>query len=305
MNWNQLISGKIALNQYVHHAKENGAAFHIHYWGAMPKHYNNLIHKHSFFEITFVVSGKGQYEEGEKTYPLQENTIFVTRPGVIHQIKSETGLSLLYVAFELIGPASSEEWIRVIEEVKQTAEAVIPVKEDEPAVLLWKTLMLQAARPGQAFGKEILTSMACSLILTLLQTAAPLPPLISHQESIETSSALLTQVKLHIKDNLSQPFLLAGVSSHFHISGRHLSRLFVSETGVSYSDFVRHERVKQAASLLKSTDLSIKQIAEEVGLTIHYFTRVFKAQMGSSPGQFRSLYKKTNVTVYQKEQPGL
>ncbi|MBT2711481.1 AraC family transcriptional regulator [Pseudomonas sp. ISL-88] len=24
-------------------------------------------------------------------------------------------------------------------------------------------------------------------------------------------------------------------------------------------------------------DLSIKQIAEEVGLTIHYFTRVFKA----------------------------
>ncbi|WP_316252456.1 helix-turn-helix transcriptional regulator [Bacillus sp. YC2] len=79
--------------------------------------------------------------------------------------------------------------------------------------------------------------------------------------------------------------------------GTHLSRLFVSETGVSYSEFVRHERVKQAASLLKSTDLSIKQIAEEVGLTIHYFMRVFKAKMGSSPGQFRSLYKKANVKV--------
>ncbi|WP_251034568.1 AraC family ligand binding domain-containing protein [Bacillus sp. ISL-26] len=162
MNWNQLISGKIALNQFVHHAKENGAAFHIHYWGAMPTHYNNLVHKHSFFEITFVLSGQGQYAEGEKTYPLQENTIFVTRPGVIRQIKSETGLSLLYVC----------------------------------------------KRNSDKYG-----------LLAYFDTAA----------------------------NQNSPVA-------------HLSRLFVSETGVSYSEFVRRERVKQAASLLKSTTYPLNKL---------------------------------------------
>ncbi|MBT9286991.1 MULTISPECIES: AraC family transcriptional regulator [Bacillus] len=301
MNRNQLMSGKIALNQYVHHAKENGAHFHIHYWGAMPKHYNTLVHKHSFFEFCFVLSGEGRYLEEGRTYPLMENTMFVSRPGVLHQIKSDTGLTLLYVAFELLGPASSPEWNSLMKEVERSADVIIQVKEHEPAALLWKTLMVQAAGPGQVFMKEILTHMASSLILALLQTAAPLSQFLPHQEVGRPSPALLTQVKLHIKDNLSQPLQLADVSRHFHISGRHLSRLFVSETGVSYSEFVRNERVRQSASLLKSTELSIKQIAEEVGLTIHYFTRVFKSQMGSSPGEFRSLYKKANA-VYPKKQ---
>ncbi|MBT2711482.1 AraC family ligand binding domain-containing protein [Pseudomonas sp. ISL-88] len=174
MNWTQLISGKIALNQFVHHTKENGAAFHIHYWGAMPTHYNNLVHKHSFFEITFVLSGQGQYAEGEKTYPLQENTIFVTRPGVIRQIKSETGLSLLYVC----------------------------------------------KRNSDKYG-----------LLAYFDTAA----------------------------NRSSPAAGRRLKPLSYL-GRHLSRLFVSETGVSYSEFVRRERVKQAASLLKSTTYPLNKL---------------------------------------------
>ncbi|AEP89922.1 putative HTH-type transcriptional regulator YfiF [Bacillus subtilis subsp. subtilis str. RO-NN-1] len=114
---------------------------------------------------------------------------------------------------------------------------------------------------------------------------------------------MLTEVKLHIKDNLSQPLKLTDVAGHFHISGRHLSRLFAAELGVSYSEFVQNEKINKAAALLKSTNLSIKEIAEEIGFSVHYFTRVFSAKIGSSPGLFRSLYKDSKMTAFQINKP--
>ncbi|GAA3330877.1 hypothetical protein GCM10020331_085160 [Ectobacillus funiculus] len=143
--------GKISLNQYAHRLVQNGASFHVHYWGVMPKHYDNLPHKHSFFEVCFVIDGEGEYVDNDFTYSLQKNTMFCSRPDVLHQVKSENGLFLLYVAFELIESESSEEWINIMEEASQRSKVVIDVKEDTTAAQIWKFLLTQAAKPEQAF----------------------------------------------------------------------------------------------------------------------------------------------------------
>ncbi|MEK5500942.1 helix-turn-helix transcriptional regulator [Bacillus sp. FSL M8-0168] len=298
MNVNHLVSGRTALNQYVHHLEPDGASFFVHYWGYMPNHYHTLVHKHSFFEICYVIKGDGYYLEHGYQYPLKENTIFMSRPEILHQIKSETGLSILYVAFELNEDRSSTEWIKVIEEIKQTGIVALSAKDEEAPCMLWKTLMLQAAQPVKFFCKEILENLSQALLLSLIQTILPSAHHSKQKQPVQTTSALLTEVKLHIQDNLSQSLKLKDVANHFHISGRHLSRLFSAELGVSYSEFVQNEKIVKAAELLKTTDLSIKEIAEEIGFTVHYFTRVFAAKIGSSPGLFRSLYKESKMTVF-------
>ncbi|GAA3330875.1 hypothetical protein GCM10020331_085150 [Ectobacillus funiculus] len=62
----------------------------------------------------------------------------------------------------------------------------------------------------------------------------------------------------------------------------------------------KNERIQRAVTLLKTTDLSIKDIAEETGFrTVHYFTRVFfTSVVGSSPGRFRSLYTNSETTTF-------
>ncbi len=287
------------MNQYVHHLAHNGVSFYVHYWGVIPKHYNNLLHKHSFFEVCFVVDGEGEYIDDGCTYPLQKNTMFFSRPEVLHQIKSKSGLSLLYVAFELIESESTEEWIRIMEEAKQYSEVIIDVKDDTTAALLWKSLLIQATKSEQAFFEEMLTNLAYSLILSLVQTFVSYLHNDNRDTSPKTASSLFNIAKLYIKDNLSQPLKLTDAARHLHISGRHLSRIFVSESGISYSEFVQNERIQRAATLLKTTDLSIKDISEETGFkNVHYFTRVFTSAMGSSPGRFRSLYIDLKATTY-------
>ncbi|MBE5103441.1 AraC family transcriptional regulator [Priestia aryabhattai] len=296
----KFVSGKINLNEYIQRTEGNGVSFYIHYWGVMPQHYNNLPHKHSFFEVCYVLEGQGTYIDMGSTYHIKENTMFLSRPDVLHQIKSDTGLFLLYVGFELIESDSSEKCITLIEEAKQCSEVVIDVKEDEAASLMWKSLLIQAAKSESALFEEILSSLAHSLILSLIQSFVVTSNCHSQKTVQKKSSLVLTLAKLYIKDNLSNSIKLTDTATHLHLSSRHLSRLFKDELGVSYSEYVQNVRIQRAATLLKTTDLSIRDIAQETGFPdVHYFTRVFTATMHSSPGRFRALYTKLKTVIYK------
>lgn len=299
MNVKQFISGKISLNHYVHRISQHGASFHVHYWGVMPEHFDTSLHRHSFFEVCYVVDGTGMYLDNGNSYSLQKNTMFISRPDIVHQIKSKEGLFLLYVGFELIESESSEEWIKIMEEARQCSKVVIHAKDDTAAASLWKSLIIHATKPHNPYLKEMLVNLASALILSLLQSFVSFSDNGDCKTLPEASSSLLEQAKFYIQDHLSEPLKLTETASHLHISGRHLSRIFVSELGVSYSEFVQNARIQKAAALLKTTDLSIKDIAEECGFTtVHYFTRIFTSVMGSSPGRFRSLYTDLKTTTF-------
>lgn len=299
MSLSNFVSGKIPLNHYVHRLVQNEASFHVHYWGCMPNHYNNLLHKHAFFEVCYVVDGKGYYKENSLAYPLKANTMFISRPNTLHQIESDDGLFLLYVAFELIESDSSDEWKKIIADAKQCSQVIVHLEEDSVAPLLWKSLLIQATKPEHVFFEENLKNLSFSLIYSLLQKFVPFSNKSNQKNLTVKSSPILHQVKLHIRDNLSDSLKLTDIASHFHVSGRHLSRIFVTELGQSYSDFVQNERIQKAATLLKTTDLSIKHIAEKCGFTtVHYFTRVFTDIMCNPPGRFRSLYTNLKTTTF-------
>jgi AraC-like DNA-binding protein len=52
--------------------------------------------------------------------------------------------------------------------------------------------------------------------------------------------------------------------------------------------YIQSKRIERAQLLLLSTNNSLKQIAEKVGLeNVSYFTRIFKSHTGKTPGAFR------------------
>lgn len=298
----QYIHGKASINQYVDYLKQNGASFRIHYWGVMPRHYNTNVHQHSFLEICYVLEGEGTYIESDHTYSLQKNTLFISKPNVLHQIKSEESLYLLYIGFELIESESNEEWISLIEEAKNTTDVVINFKEDNAIRFLWQALLMQATKTNTISFELTLNNLAFSFITIIIEAFCSSTESENPINLTETSSILLSPVKKYIEDNISQGLQLEDTASHFHLSGRHLSRQFQLEEGRSYSSFVQNLRIQKAALLLKSTDISIKAIAERTGFAnVQYFTRVFTSKLGSSPGNFRTLFTDVKKTTYTKE----
>jgi AraC-like DNA-binding protein/mannose-6-phosphate isomerase-like protein (cupin superfamily) len=282
----ELDRSNAVLNDYAANLSGSDLSFYVHYWGGETKLLTNHVHKHSFFEICYVVDGTGFYEEGVHRLPIGPGTLFMSRPRQKHQIISDEGLYLLFVAFELIPSQSSEEGVLRYQLLEKSRTFLIPQAQNLPSVLLWFALLKQVGSVRRFFDDGVL-GLACALMSSFEnvftdqrgsnQTSAVQP----------SSSTLVHRAKLYIRDNLSQELKLSHVAEYLHVSPRHLSRLFGKELGQSYSTYVRRERVRQAVTLLMTTDWSIKRIAEETGFdTVHYFTTVFKAEMGEPPGQF-------------------
>lgn len=72
------------------------------------------------------------------------------------------------------------------------------------------------------------------------------------------------------------------------LSPAHLQRLFKQETGVHISDLLSESRLRNAAQLLATTDMEIKEVAYLAGYQHHSsFVRAFQRRFGQSPKEYR------------------
>lgn len=272
------------LNQTIKKLTSPDLSIRIHYWGVNPKHYDNPLHRHSFFEICYVAHGEGSYIDDGIETGLERGTLFLSRPGKWHQIKSKEGLSLLFIAFEWIESDMSKKQSEALQDLYNTDHYILQLDEHAPSIHLWYSLLLQATH-YHPFQIEITSALALSLILSLSQT------ILKKEKNefvlIKKSSDYLYRAKLYIKDNLSQPLQLCDLSTYLHISPRHVSRLF-SNAGENFSTYLKKARMKKATELLLTTSLSMKEIADQTGFSsVHYFTKTFSKEIGLPPGQFR------------------
>ncbi|MCM1174574.1 MAG: AraC family transcriptional regulator [Blautia sp.] len=68
----------------------------------------------------------------------------------------------------------------------------------------------------------------------------------------------------------------------------YLTRRFREETGLSVSDYVQHAKIERAKVLLRSTELSVQEISEQLRFgSRNYFSRVFSEAEGCTPTQYR------------------
>jgi AraC-like DNA-binding protein/mannose-6-phosphate isomerase-like protein (cupin superfamily) len=275
------------LNQHAVMLFGKDISFRVYYWGINSCHYDNPLHKHSFFEICYVMDGLGVYAEKDAEYALRKGTFFCSRPGVVHQIRSKTGLKMLHVAFEVIENQTTFEETQRFQLLSKGSEVCIQSGKTAAAALLWKTLLIPESQKW-ALRNDHLSLIAHTLISSL-------PDLFlkhRHQEKQtgHRTNVLLQQAKLYIRDNLDQPLSLETVSAYLHVSQRHLSRLFTEGIHESFNRFVRQERINKAVYILGTTDLSIKEIAIKTGFSsVHSFTRTFTSEQQIPPGKYRQM----------------
>lgn len=74
----------------------------------------------------------------------------------------------------------------------------------------------------------------------------------------------------------------------------YLCRAFRTQTGCTMGEYVRQLRTKKAAHLIASTDAPLADVAASCGFADQsHLTRVFKAQLGMAPAQFRAFARQS------------
>ncbi|MBX3180896.1 MAG: helix-turn-helix transcriptional regulator [Candidatus Hydrogenedentes bacterium] len=94
-------------------------------------------------------------------------------------------------------------------------------------------------------------------------------------------------VEEYIHAHLDQNIALADLAGVAHLSEFHFARLFKQTTGMPPHQFVIHQRVERAKRLIAAEQLSLAQIAIEVGFSDQsQLTRHFKRLVGVTPKRF-------------------
>ena len=103
--------------------------------------------------------------------------------------------------------------------------------------------------------------------------------------------SLPNQIDEYISTNLDANLSVDALCQRFKISRTRLYRIANEYFGKGIEQLTRSLRVKAAAELLKTTDMPISEVSNNVGYAeYNYFIKVFKKETGFTPLQYRKHY---------------
>lgn len=96
-------------------------------------------------------------------------------------------------------------------------------------------------------------------------------------------------VKEFIHKNLNQDLSRTNLAKEVYLSEDYLSRMFKIETGKSLTVYIAEKRMEKAREYLENSNLTISQIALEVGYhNFSYFSKTFRDITGFTPNEYRN-----------------
>lgn len=100
---------------------------------------------------------------------------------------------------------------------------------------------------------------------------------------------LIDEALHYIEEHLFESSLsLKSVANQIFVNESYLSRIFKSEVGESFIEYVTKKRIEQSILLLNTTDLKAYEIADKIGICDpHYFSICFKKYTGVTVKEYK------------------
>lgn len=161
--------------------------------------------------------------------------------------------------------------------------------QDKSTVKSFRSLFLRIAPESSTVSEMLEREMA---LLGLLIKMKNLPSL--KETSLRTSSDnnkgvwSIEDLEDHIRNHFDAPLNLEEMAARCALNASYLSRSFKNKTGTTIFAYLNQIRIEKACLLLKSSDMTITEIAFSVGYNnISFFNRMFKRAMSETPGEYR------------------
>ena len=208
--------------------------------------------------IHLVVSGKGVFEVGGRTYEVVPGDLFFARPSQLIRYTADEAQPWEY------------SWVGFNGACAHKLAAQLPFTDAAP---VHHTQDLEGMRAA-------LSSIYSSRAL-MRETSESRP------HSTSSSSQYVLNAIKYIQFNYSHDISIDDVAKSVGVSRSHLYRVFMLNVGKSPIDYLTEYRVNEACKLLRSGTLSIAEVAASVGfLDQFYFSRVFKRAKGVPPSKY-------------------
>lgn len=104
---------------------------------------------------------------------------------------------------------------------------------------------------------------------------------------------LIAEIQFWLRTNLNTELTLTEIAEQFGMSQRTFTRRFKVATGIRATQYWQQLRIEMAKELLSSSNLTIQEIADQVGYQDQgHLTRLFKKVLSMTPKAYRAMVRK-------------
>lgn len=252
------------------------------------------LHYHDYTELLFGLSGVAQVQIGHSISMLEEGGLTVIQAGDAHDVLG-SGQPCEYIVIKFLPEMliSAEQTgaefgyaLTLMEHAADRQSVFSPSELDGteiPAIL--RQMMAEWER--KAFGYELsLRADVTRVILFLLRKWREANPGLC--DSVAPTDRRLMQTALSYIGAHYTYLSERDVAQACGISTVAVSRLFARTVKSTFPDYVRGVRLREAEKLLLTTDLTVTDIALQVGFsTSAYFISKFREARGVTPYRYR------------------
>lgn len=113
----------------------------------------------------------------------------------------------------------------------------------------------------------------------------------ARMQSIVNNEDVVSEIVEKMYKEYHKNITLGMYSKEINYSLPYISKLFKEKTGMNFRDYLKKIRIEEACRLLVNSDEKIQNICESVGYCdVDFFSKVFKENMGITPGAFRKKF---------------
>ncbi|TMM45497.1 GlxA family transcriptional regulator [Colwellia ponticola] len=103
----------------------------------------------------------------------------------------------------------------------------------------------------------------------------------------------IAEIQFWLRTNLNTELTLTDIAKQFGMSQRSFTRRFKAAAGVRATQYWQQLRIETAKDLLASSNLTIQEIADQVGYQDQgHLTRLFKQDLNLTPKAYRAMVRK-------------
>lgn len=247
----------------------------------LPKGTEVPLHWHDYFEYEIILNGKLHQVYNGEGYEMGRGRAYLMSYHDCHEVKAEEDVRLLNIRFnEKLLPSEILNYITV-----KPNRLICEFDEKETVSIIAAIERLGREISGTEIFREVISRGIMTELLVMMirrSNGVAQPPV---PQLIQRAAAC---INTEFREKISLEMLAERLS----VSVNYLGSLFKKNMGTSFNEYLNNVRMRYACSLLRSSELSVKEVAFASGYnSAEYFLYIFKKMMGMTPREYRLRHK--------------
>lgn len=263
----------------------------FHSFEVLVREYANFpmpVHRHTFFELCYVMSGSGIFRSDSYTAAFQPGALLLVSPEVNHVYDLAEQTRLIFIRFSeyYLKPYFTQSEIGLLYAASEIRLSGWSERDKEQLVMTAGCIVAEncSSSPDERLYRWWAN---CIIRISIRRILADMAGKDAMPEQQGGKAMLMMQyIRLHLYQ--SELLRLKNLGEQFNLSEKYVGKYFKVHSGESLQSYIARCRLLEVEKLLTKTDMSVSEIALRLGFTDEsHLNHAFKKSKGITPRDFR------------------